>query len=193
MYVYRNSRLMAKAKEKDEKKRYNKNVSSEDSDSTSEDEDGDDWIVNHATDDDGCVDVTLDDPMDDWIQVANEERPETFLSRYGKSSKDVYDFVDDGEGGNHVQASEENITCVNDTEENNCARELIEEEGNACGDARGTRIENMQVVTSEHLEDAELKITNVGNSTMANDASLKWKAIEEHFGPISKSPLKFAD
>ena len=101
VYVYTNSKLMAKAKAKDDKKWYNENVSSEDSDSASEDEDGDDWMVNDASDDDGCADVTLDDPMDDWIQVANEERPET-LSRYGKSSKDVYDFVDDGEGGNHV-------------------------------------------------------------------------------------------
>ena len=89
VYVHTNSRLMAKAKAKDEKKWYNENVSSEDSDSASEAEDGDDWMVNDATDDDRCADVTLDDPMYDWIQVVNEERPETFLSRYGKSSKDV--------------------------------------------------------------------------------------------------------
>ena len=45
----------------------------------------------------------------------------------------------------------------------------------------------------QHLEDVELEITNVRNSTMANNASLKWKAIEEQFGPISKSLLKFGD
>ena len=67
VYVYTNSRLMAKAKAKDEKKWYNENVSSEDSDLASEDEDGDDWMVNHAADDDGCADVALHDPMDDWI------------------------------------------------------------------------------------------------------------------------------
>ena len=132
---------MAKAKAKDEKKWYNKIVSSKDSDSASEEEHRDDWMVNHATDDDGCADVALNDPMDNWIQVANEERPKTFLSRYGKSSKDVYDFVEDGEGGNHVQASEANNTCVNDREHNTCARELIEEEENACREVGGTRIE----------------------------------------------------
>ena len=45
----------------------------------------------------------------------------------------------------------------------------------------------------QHLEDAELEITNVRNSTMVNNASLKLKAIEEQFGPINKSPLKFGD
>ena len=30
-------------------------------------------------------------------------------------------------------------------------------------------------------------------STMANNGSLKWKAIEEEFGPVSKTPLKFVD
>ena len=60
VYVYTNSKLLAKAKRKDEKKWYNENVSSEDSDSASEGEDGDDgldWMVNHASDDDGWADV----------------------------------------------------------------------------------------------------------------------------------------
>ena len=67
VYVYTNSKLIAKAKAKDEKKWYNENISSEHSDSASEDEDGDDWMVNCAAHDDGCVDVALNDPMDDWI------------------------------------------------------------------------------------------------------------------------------
>lgn len=193
VYVYTNSRLMAKAKATDEKKWYKENVSSEDSDSASEEEDGDAWMVNHADDDDGCANVTVDDPMDDWIQLSNEERLETFPTRYGQSSKHVYDFVDDGEDGNHVQASKDDNTCVNDTEENNSARELIEEERNTSGEAGRTRIEKMQEGTSKHLKDVELEITNARNSTMVNNASLKRKAIEEQFGPISKSPLKFVD
>ena len=135
--MYTNSRLTAKAKAKYEKKWYNENVSSKNSDSASEEKDGDDWMVNDATDDDGCANEALYDPMDDQIQFSNEERRETLLSRYGKSSKDVNNFVDDGEGGNHVQASEDNNTCLNDTKRNTCARELIEEERNAYGDARG--------------------------------------------------------
>ena len=62
---------------------------------------------------------------------------------------------------------------MNDIEHNTCARELIEEEGNAYSEAVGTRIEKMQEVTSKHLEDVELQITNVQNSTMVNNASLK--------------------
>jgi len=38
-----------------------------------------------------------------------------------------------------------------------------------------------------------LVIIKVQNSTVVNNAPLKWKAIEEQFGPISKSPLKIAD
>jgi len=70
-------------KAKDETKWYNKSISSEDSnsDSPSEKDNGNDWMVNYATDIDKGARVALDDPMDNWIQSPNEERPKTFSSK----------------------------------------------------------------------------------------------------------------
>jgi len=157
---------MAKAKAKDEKRWYEENVSFEDSDSASEEEDGDDWMVNRTIDDDEGAYHTLDDSMDDWIEFSNEERPRPFLSKHSESSKAIYDFVDNGEAENYVQASIDNNSCLNDIERANCARELIEEEGNDRGEACDTMIERMQERTSKHFKDAELEIRNVQNSTM---------------------------
>jgi hypothetical protein len=197
VYVYTNARLMAKAKAKDEKRWYEENVSSEDSDSDPEEDDGDDWMDNPATDNDEDAYHPFDDSMDDWNEFPNEERSRPFSSRHGESSRAaraaVYDFVGNEELENYVQASIENNSCRNSTERANDVRELIEEEGNDIDEADDTIIGRMREGISNQSKDVDLETRNVEKSTMGNTASVKGKTIEEKFGPISKSPLKFTD
>ena len=197
VYVYTNARLMAKAKAKDEKRWYEENVSSEDSDSDPEEDDGDDWMDNPATDNDEDAYHPFDDSMDDWNEFPNEERSRPFSSRPGESSRAaraaVYDFVDNEEPENYVEASIENNSCRYSIERANDVRELIEEEGNDIDEADDTIIGRMRQGISNQSKDADIETRNVEKSTMGNTASLKGKTIEEQFGPISKSPLKFTD
>ena len=92
-----------------------------------------------------------------------------------------------------MQASNANNTGVNVREENNSTLNWSEEEGNKNGEDGGTKIDTVQEGILKDLKDFELELSNVRKSTMVNNGPLKWKAIEEQFGPISKSPLKFVD
>ena len=192
VYVYTNSKLLAKAKRKDQKKWYDENVSSEDSDSASEESDGDDegdWVGNHASDDDRWADV----PLDDWSDQLSPRRPDSSPARSGRSSHDVYEFAEDGEEGNHVQASNADDTGVNVREEDNSIPALGEEEGDKRGEDGGTRIDTVHEGVLKDPKDSELELSPGRKATMVNNGHSKWKGIEEDFGPISKSPLKFGE
>jgi len=114
-----------------------------------------------ANEDDGGANIPLNDSMDDWIQIPNEERPKTFSSRHNESSKVVYNFIEDREADDYVQTSKDNNCCMNSTHENNCALELIEEEGNGSGEVGDIMIKKMQEDSSKHFKDVDLKIINV--------------------------------
>lgn len=87
------------------------------------------------------IDVPLKNLMEDWIDHDPFfERPETFLLKYHKSGKYVYEFVVNTEDSNYVQASNDNNICLNDKEGNNFIWELSEEEGNTSGEVGRTKI-----------------------------------------------------
>ncbi len=68
-----------------------------------------------------------------------------------------------------------------------------EEEGDKRGEDGGTRIDSVHEGVLKDPKDSELELSPGRKATMVNNGHAKWKGIEEDFGPISKSPLKFVE
>jgi hypothetical protein len=92
-----------------------------------------------------------------------------------------------------VQASNADDTVVIVREENNSIPVLVEEEEDKCGEDGGTMIDTVHEGVSKDPKDSELELSPGRKAAMVNNVHSKWKGIEEDFGPISKSPLKFAE